>query len=50
MALKTDATLDRKLTCAFKNDIRNLANFHQNTGKLKNWDFDEIHLSKVENV
>ena len=30
MALKTDATLDRKLTCAFKNDIRNLANFHQN--------------------
>ena len=29
MALKIDATLDRKLTCAFKNDIRNLANFHQ---------------------
>ena len=36
MALKTDATLDRKLTCAFKNDIRNLANFHQSMfGSLK---------------
>ena len=36
MALKTDATLDRKLTCAFKNDIRNLANFHQSIfGSLK---------------
>ena len=29
MALKIDATLDRKLTCTFKNDMRNLANFHQ---------------------
>ena len=33
MALKIDATLDRKLTCTFKNDMRNLGNFHQNTGK-----------------
>ena len=29
MALNTDATFDGKLTCAFKNDMTNLANFHQ---------------------
>ena len=31
MALNIDATFERKLTCAFKNDMRNLANFHQST-------------------
>ena len=50
MALKIDAILDRKLTCAFKNDMRNSGNFHHDTGKSKNWDFDGILLSKVENV
>ena len=50
MALKIDAKFKGKLTFAFKNDIRNLANFHQNTGKSKNWDFDGILLSKVENL
>ena len=29
MTLKTDAKFEGKLTCAFKNDIRNLANFHR---------------------
>ena len=29
MVLKIDATFEGKLTCAFKNDMRNLANFHQ---------------------
>ena len=29
MALKIDAKFEGKLTCAFKNDMRNLANFHQ---------------------
>ena len=29
MALNTDATFEGKLTCAFKNDMRNLARFHQ---------------------
>ena len=29
MALKIDAKYEGKLTCAFKNDMRNLANFHQ---------------------
>ena len=50
MALKIDATLDRKLTHAFKNDMRNSGNFHQNTGKSKNWDFDGVLSSKVENL
>ena len=49
MALKIDAKFEGKLTCAFKND-RDLANFHQSTRKSQNWDFDEILLSKVENV
>ena len=31
MALSIDATFKGKLTCAFKNDMRNLANFHQST-------------------
>ena len=35
MALKIDAKLEGKLTCSFKNDMRNLANFH----RLKNSDF-----------
>ena len=29
MALNTDAKFEGKMTCAFKNDMRNLANFHQ---------------------
>ena len=36
MALNTDATFEVKLTCTFKNDMRNVANFHQNMfGNLK---------------
>ena len=31
MTLNIDAKFERKLTCAFKNDTRNLANFHQST-------------------
>ena len=31
MALNIDATFEGKLTCAFKNDMKNLANFHQST-------------------
>ena len=29
MTLNIDATFEGKLTCAFKNDVRNSANFHQ---------------------
>ena len=35
MALETDAKFEGKLTCAFKNDMRNLANFH----RVKNSNF-----------
>ena len=36
LALNIDATFEGKLTCAFKNDLRNLANFHQTMfGSLK---------------
>ena len=31
MALNIDAKFEEKLTCAFKNDMGNLANFHQST-------------------
>ena len=29
--LKSDAKFEEKLTCGFKNDMRNLANYHQST-------------------
>ena len=36
MALNIDAKFVGKMTCAFKNDMRNLANFHQSMfGSLK---------------
>ena len=50
MTLKSDAKFEEKLTCGLKNDMRNLANFHQCTRKSQNWDFDGVLLSKVENV
>ena len=31
MALNIDATFEGKMTCAFKNDMKNLANFCQST-------------------
>ena len=36
MALKFAATLDRKLTCPFRNDMRNFGNFQQKLEILKN--------------
>ena len=50
MTLENDAKFEEKLTCGLKNDMRNLANFHQSTQKCQNWDFDGVLLSKVENV
>ena len=41
---------EEKLTCGLENDMRNLANFHQNTWKCQNWYFHGILLSKVENA
>ena len=31
MIMKNDAKFEKKLTCGLENDMRNLANFHQNT-------------------
>ena len=50
MALNINATFEGKLTCTFKNDMSTLANFQQSMFKSKNWDFDGILISKVENV
>ena len=50
MALNIDAKFEGKLTFAFKNDMRNLGNFHQRTWKSQNWNFDGILLFKVENL
>ena len=51
MALSTDATFEGKLTYAFKNDIKGFSKFSpEHAQKSKNWDFDRILLSKVENV
>ena len=44
MALKIDTNFEGKLTCAFKNDMKNLANFH----RLKNSNF--ILESKMEKL
>ena len=38
------------MTSGLKNDMRNLANFHQRAWKCQNWDLDGILLSKLENV
>ena len=36
MALNIDAKFEGKMTCAFKNDMSNVANFHQSMfGTLK---------------
>ena len=35
MSMRSDAKFEEKVTCAFKNDMRNLANVH----RLKNSDF-----------
>ena len=50
MTLKSDAKFEEKLTCSLKNDMKNLANFHQSTQNCQNRDFDGVLLSKVENV
>ena len=34
MALNVDATFEGELTCAFKNNMRDLANFHQSVFKI----------------
>ena len=50
MILDSDAKFEEKLTFGLKNNIKNLANFHQSTCKSENGDFDWIFSSKVENI
>ena len=50
MTLKSDAKFEEKLTCGLESDMKNLENFQQSTRKSQNWDFDEILLTKIENV
>ena len=50
MTLNSHAKFEEKLACGLENDTRNLANFHQNILKCKNWQFYGIILSKVENA
>ena len=50
MTLKNYTNSEKKLTCGLKNDMRNLANFHQSTWKSQNWDFDGSLFSEVEKV
>ena len=50
MTVECDAKFEEKLTCGLKNDMRNLANFHQSAQNSENWDFHWILLYKVENV
>ena len=42
MALRIDTKFEGKLTYASKNNMKNLANFHQSTWKSQNWDFHGI--------
>ena len=47
MALEIDAKFEAKLTYAFKNDMRNLANFH----RLKSSDFIlESKMAKLNQI
>ena len=50
MTPKCHAKFEEKLTCGLENDMRNVENFHQNTLKCRNWDFDGILLLKIENA
>ena len=51
MELNTDTTFEGKLTCAFKNEMRNYSKFSpEHVWNSKNWKFDGIVLSKVENI
>ena len=51
MTLKSEAKFEEKLTSGLVNNMRILApESTRALESLKNWDFDEILLSKVENV
>ena len=50
MTLECGAKFEEKLTCGLKNDIRNLAIFHQSAQNSQNWDCHWTLSYKVQNV
>ena len=50
MALNFDAKFEGKMTCGFKNHEEFSKFSPEHVWKSKNWDFDGVLLSKVENV
>ena len=50
MTLKSHGKSEEKVICGLENEVKHLANFHQIPWKCRNWDFDGIILSKVENT
>ena len=50
MALNIYPTFQGKMACAFKNGMRNFANFHRNPWKCQNWYSYGILLLKLENI
>ena len=49
MAMKNDAKFEEELSCQFKIDMRNLANFDLSTQNIKNLHFNRQLLTKVYN-
>ena len=47
MTLTGDAKFKEKMTCGWKNDIRNLVNFHVSSRRSENLHFDQILFSKA---
>ena len=51
MALDIDTKFEGKLTCTFKNEMRNLAKFSsEHVRKSKHLDFYWVLLSKIKNM
>ena len=40
--MKSDAKFEENLTCDLENDMKNMANFHQNNWKSQKWHIDGI--------
>ena len=47
MALKSNAEFEEKLTLGSKNDMKNLVNFNESSGKSEDLHSDVLLLSKV---
>ena len=47
MALKSNTEFEEKLTLGSKNDMKNLVNFNESSGKSEDLHFEVLVLSKV---